>query len=722
MKSIVLEVLRDGPPHNQLLSPLTKYLALCGEHAAISMQLGFEHAQWLARMASLSYRDSEETRTLQLADVAAAMGGLIAQVPGLVAELTKCRPLPGDANTAAALTRPQTVQLRLVLNANELAFLPLELATAPPGFAASGQCLALQTEVPLCITREIRRATTVDLQWWRPPKILFAFAHPGSDVPYQQHLLALRAAIEPWVRSEEGADAKTQRAAVAQHLTVLPRASVRALNDLCAREPFTHIHILAHGVPYRRGDDRRFGLALHDAINPHVADIVDGERLAAALRPHVHDRSQKLATPLVVSVASCDSSNMGSVIGAGASVAHELHLKGVPLVVASQFPLTVQGSIVMVDVLFRGLLWGQDPRCVLDDLRRRLKALIPTSHDWASVVAYSALPSDIGEQSDRLAFQQARDSIQAALHSADAMVGSLAPRSQGAPALSGSNPSDDKRWREVRGRVDKIEYLLAAPSRKLEEAGRRLQNLLAVSSKKSEISGLLAATEKRIAELHVMAALRLQQETTWSEEKQSQQPLLGPEEILRAYQSARERLVTARQWYRDTFSSNRTESWALVQELALDLVLEPRYQTHLPEPDIRDDTPDSPVVVLRSRWRQRWFLAKLMAEQDLTHTDLLRELWAQGNLLELHLMAQVWAGGLWFTNPPVLADTVEQHRSRARELAKRIVEASPMYALEVASVRRQIRRYVEFFPAIAQTNLSDLVDEANYLVALLDAN
>lgn len=701
MRTIVLELLRDGPPHNQLLSPLTKYMALCGEHAGIALQLGFEHAQWLARMAALSYRDSEDTRVLQLADVAAAMGGLMAQVPGLVAELTKCRPSAPPPGRATATARPQTVQLRLVLNANELALLPLELAVAPPGFVAAGQSLALQTEVPLCITREIRRSAAPDIDWTRRPKILFAFANPASDVPYEQHHLALRAAVEPWVRTEEGANDEARRAAVGEHLTVLPRASVRSLGELCAQHEFTHVHILAHGVPYRRGDDRHYGLALHDAMNPHVADVVDGDRLAAALRPHVHDRSQSLAAPLVVTMASCDSANMGSVIGAGASIAHELHMKGVPLVVASQFPLTVQGSIIMVDTIYRGVLWGQDPRCVIDDLRRRLKALVPSSHDWASIVAYSALPPNIEEQSDQLAFEQARSSIWSALHTADVMVPAIAGRVSSRAAPDSQLILDRRRLAEVRQRMEKVEDLLGPSLRKLEDARKRLDDLsTAATGRSPEIWGLLAATSKRVAELYVAAATAL-----------TSQELLNHDERQQAHANARLHLERSRYWYDKTFVLNRTESWALVQRLALDLVLDPGLEPRSPAPALRI----SQSVVA---WQDDWLLARLLTDEDVLHPDHKRRLWAFGNLVELHLLASYWPGGLGQLRRGDANG--EDHAEAARAAVRRVLETSPVRSLEVHSIRRQINRYQDLFRALASPRLDQLLPLAIELGEMLD--
>ena len=54
-KSIVLELLREGPPHNQLLSPLTRYLAVCENRPPESVRLSVEHRDFLRWQAGLTY-------------------------------------------------------------------------------------------------------------------------------------------------------------------------------------------------------------------------------------------------------------------------------------------------------------------------------------------------------------------------------------------------------------------------------------------------------------------------------------------------------------------------------------------------------------------------------------------------------------------------------------------------------------------------------------------
>ena len=93
----------------------------------------------------------------------------------------------------------QLTHVRLILSAAELALLPFEMAHAPNGFPGTGQALALQAQLPLCMTREVRRVTSQRFKWQSTPKILFvAAAPPGfAPIPLQSHLLALRKLIEP---------------------------------------------------------------------------------------------------------------------------------------------------------------------------------------------------------------------------------------------------------------------------------------------------------------------------------------------------------------------------------------------------------------------------------------------------------------------------------------------------------------------------------------------
>src|SRR5262249_33155969 len=69
-----------------------------------------------------------------------------------------------------------------------------------------------------------------------------------------------------------------------------------------------------------------------------------------------------------------------------------------PWVIASQFPLTVDGSVVLADDLYCHLFRGEDPRRSLQCLRSHLAARFADRHDWASLVIYASMPSEFDRQ------------------------------------------------------------------------------------------------------------------------------------------------------------------------------------------------------------------------------------------------------------------------------------------------------------------------------------
>lgn len=204
MRTITLELLRHGTAHNQLLSPLTPYLALCENHAAVTLHVPFEHNQFLYRLRSLTYKLKDESRAFQLQDTARVLGELLSEIPGLTAESNK------EDHEGSHLTH-----LRLIISASELALLPFELALSPNGLPGAGQHLLLQPQMPICLTREIRRVRGEQIEWPKRPKILFVSAAPPEvgSIPLESHLLVLRRVIAPWVYHYDASDPEQQRRA-----------------------------------------------------------------------------------------------------------------------------------------------------------------------------------------------------------------------------------------------------------------------------------------------------------------------------------------------------------------------------------------------------------------------------------------------------------------------------------------------------------------------------
>ena len=168
------------------------------------------------------------------------------------------------------------------------------------------------------MTRRIRRVSNENYVWPKKPRILFAEALPPNDqelVP--AHLLALRKAVDPWI----GSDTSSGRQ-VEDLITFLPQVTVNELAEALRDRHYTHVHILAHGAEFKEGVDERFGLSFCDEFEPG-GQTISGPRLAAMIA--ASDQECSWHKPTVVSIASCNGANGGSVVGAGASVAHHLH-------------------------------------------------------------------------------------------------------------------------------------------------------------------------------------------------------------------------------------------------------------------------------------------------------------------------------------------------------------------------------------------------------------
>lgn len=653
MRTINLEFLRHGPPNNQLLSPLTRYLVLCGNRPAVTVEVPFEHSEFMMKLKFLRYEEGRtgnvsHIREMQIEDTAKILARMLGNIPGLISEL-------GDSTDDDC----DLTHFRLILSANELALLPFELANVPAGAPGAGQPLGLQTDRPLCLTREIRRVKEETFDWPKEPKILFAFASPGgiAPVPYEAHTLALRQIIEPWMYyyEEDDKDNKEMFCKVAQHLRILPNASVETIAQACASGEYTYIHILAHGIQFEKGEDLRYGLALHDSRQPNMKDTVSGDRLATAIRSRINKGLKTLVRPAVVTIASCDGGNVGTVYGAGASIAHALHQAGIPLVVASQFPLSFAGSIYMVKILYDGLLKGDDPRLSLDLLRRELKRQLPKTHDWASIVAYASLPENIEEQLSSIRIDRADRKIRAAHDQADRPIEAMSIR-----LMSKSKQTQWDKTRPWMENQEKIDRAL----RRLHEAMEELERFLDGSKNNTiKIYGFLASAEKRAAEIRSRAIVHI----------------AGlPQSFRDKYKDGiRPNLERSLYHYSRLFELDRTSSWALVQQLWLKYLL----------------GEDSSMTTTE------WQMARMLSLNDIEISDQLeieRVAWARSNMIELYVIA------LLYPNPEILLGVpanraVKEARKQAEKEAEALIDLHKRHQVDLSSSIRQLFRYFEVF-------------------------
>ncbi len=651
IRTIRLEFLRHGPPHNQLLSPLTQYLGLCGNHGASTVQVVYEHRDFLSRLESLRYRYREtggaQRRHLELNKTSEELANMLASVPGLVSAL-------GGAHPGGATV----IHLELILSASELAMLPFELAKVPRGCAGGeGNRLLLQTLLPICLTRRVRSVSGENLVWPLKPNILFIIAQHRNlpAVPAVKHTQALIKAIKPWIPPFDPNTPGDRELKTGEILTILPKATVEQIEAACAKHVYTHVHILAHGMEDTTLPGRPYGLALHDSQDGSKIEVVSGERLASALRPlRRQDTSEapgesRGVFPAVVTVAACDTGHVSSVIYSnGASLAHALHQAGIPFVVASQFPLSIPGSVHLADLLYGRMLWGEDPRITLQHLRSKLHALSAVTHDWASLVTYAALPDDLEFQLKDVQYVQAKEAIDISMAYIDRIIDEMKQIGD-ATRKSGSAIEED-----MQSAVKKLETLV----RRVDEAAKRMPT---TGEYEVEGQGMLASSSKRKAEAYWNAFLNAQ-----TDEKRadfSGQCLNGLQQALehydRAYhESMRESRVVIRR--------RRSLHWVMGQYLSLRAVLgEPFLRNH-------------------------WGAAMVSTQVDLEEAKGEGVVWPHGTLAELYLMLLAY-------KPEHLTIEQEEIHKKTLDHIHALLSLVGHGSFAVYSTRRQFKRYIDWW-------------------------
>ncbi|WP_136806175.1 CHAT domain-containing protein [Desulfosediminicola flagellatus] len=627
IRNIKLEILRPGPAHNQLLSPLTQYLALCGADGPVTINQPFEQRQLLTRLNRLRYfigtnQVAPEQREAELRAIGESMGDIFGQIPALLSEL-------GSARS----TWDKLVHLRLSLSAFELGLMPFETAISPDGFPSSGSPLFLQKTLPIVLTREVRRGRPLPVSWDRPPRILFIYASPDglAEVPAKQHLVAIRRAISPWVTIVDSDDDKLKE--VKKIITVLSNATLEQVRHACVETEFTHIHVLAHGASYQNAGERRYGLALCSSKSSSEMDVVDGERLAIAITADREASCDSRNRPTVLSLATCDSANTNSVLTPGGSIAHELHAAGIPWVFASQFPLYMRASNIFTEVLYKRLLRGHDPRCVLYELRQRLRTSCPDTHDWASIVAYATVPWNFENQVESFRDKQIRNRIEIKFARIDHLL-----------EHSEAGEADVETANEM--------VKLCSDIRQDLKDWRNTSSALTTIQDQSERLGVSAASEKRIG--IALQNFKLEDDDSDTATK-----------VLTAYENSR-------RFYWEALEADITNHWAITQYLSMLVVTQ--------------NQAISEVSGLELKYREWWVAARQMSKWQLASAKEKDKVWGYGTLAELELL------GVFFS-----PDTFNMKKAKEEigRYCRKIVNICGPDTFPVKSTKRQFCRYAD---------------------------
>lgn len=646
IQQVRLEIVRPGKPHNQLLSPLTPYTALCGEGSPITFNVHLEHRQLLTRLERLRYVTAgierlvgipERLRDLEVSDLGNEIARILSDIPTLSTELARAQT---DRQSGG---RNAIVHLRLVLSGSELSLIPFEMAIAPLAYPGEGLEFCLQANLPIVVTREIRRSRPNPTRWNRSsssmPKVLVAWAEPdGMKVPAQAHVRTIRSALEPWVRrlphakrtGDPEQDAQHRLPLVKHRIRLLPNASIERIHALCAAESFTHIHLLAHGDVFEQNGEKCFGIALCRE-DSGMKEVVSGKRLVKALQAE-HASGSSRSEPIVVTLATCDSGNQANVLAPGGSIAHDLHSEGIPWVFASQFPLTVPGSIRMAEILYPRLFRGDDPRQILFELRRQLYESTRNDHDWASIVAYASVSPQFESEVAEFSARQIKEAIKVSLELADSMT---APAASGEVQSDASTAAPAKLRREVELATKEAEAFLQLWRARLPKGNSAEERLL-----RSDAIGLHGSTYKRLALLHAQ---------------------IGEREA--EHRFYRESLRYYRETMAEAAATNQRYYWSATQYLSLTAV-------H----DLGRDV-------------DAYRLARGLAERDTKASDPEVCAWAYATLAELDLLAGYHA--------PSAGDSA-QHQAVVRRVeddCRRIIDLMGARSFHVGSTLRQFKRY-----------------------------
>lgn len=251
----------------------------------------------------------------------------------------------------------------------ELARIPWELATIDewPHHHLLLRGISFVRRIPAAVSDQPAEWPTGRNETLR---LLYAWSErAGAEVPHQAH-------HEELVRicSDYGVEMIHQEA-----------FDVSALTEVCAKKRFHFVHLLAHGAMV----DGEWGLRLANGV-------AKGEQIARALVAGG-------TTPALVTVAACDSANEPN--DSFGSVAYQLHVYGIPLVLASQFRLRKDVSTASTAHVYDELLGGGDPLGILAALRRQLS---PRDNEaWANEVVYSRYRPESLEELSVVARQQA---------------------------------------------------------------------------------------------------------------------------------------------------------------------------------------------------------------------------------------------------------------------------------------------------------------------------
>ena len=454
-------------------------------------------------------------------------------------------------------------QLDVVLSASELGLLPFELLLdekEEPYFANPAR--------PLLFTRRLRQEyLETTFQWPIVPRFLFIYSHGSSkQVPFNDHLYEIDKSLKQW-----GGTANREV------FTLLPEAnfyefvSTLQSNDTLEGH-FTHIHILAHGsliLDEEEPENFEYGIA----FGKTPTEVITAESIKSLFASLNHK-------PFLVNFMICDGANFLNPIKVDKNPVQVTHRAGVPIVLGSQFPLSMDGSTRITKGLYTPLFEGKDVRKILLDIRCDLYKTRNLYHDWISFTSYIRLPEGYKDFLLKISLQLQMGRLKLIKSQTDSYINKNVILTE-----------DFERSR----------YDLQQSIKRLESIFTDVIENKAFEDDVLENLGLLGSAYKRLAELHFL------------------NENLRSIDIEQSRMDQKDALANALEYYRQASDRNLSHHWSTVQYLSLDVILNNKV------PDL-----------------SYWYSAMTAVNNAIRKNP--NDGWAYGSQIELFLLSAIYQG------------------------------------------------------------------------------
>jgi hypothetical protein len=290
-----------------------------------------------------------------------------------------------------------THHLELYLNPSELALIPFELLlnkSKKPYFLQ-------ENNLQIFITRNFRRNKEKRLNIIpKKPRVLFIHSKPKhksylnqffSDLPYKDHALYIKKALKYW-----GDNSSSYKELSNETFEQFKTEILVAIEE---EKPFTHIHILAHGsliFDYKQPSNFEYGIAFYS--NEPIETSYKATP-AQEIKDFFNSIEEKNNLPYMVNYMICDGANFVNGMKANKNPVQVTFEAGIPVVLGSQFPLSMKGSTYITSELYKALFVGEDIRSSLMKIKEVLyKKQDEYGHDWTSLVSYIDFPDNYNLQ------------------------------------------------------------------------------------------------------------------------------------------------------------------------------------------------------------------------------------------------------------------------------------------------------------------------------------